>query len=57
MIRWIEYGEYWIEVKPVEDQSGMTKVIQHTYYLKEDIDGCKKKKGHNKESGLPDKSI
>ena len=52
MISWIDYGKYLIEVKPVKDQSGIKNVIQHTYYLKEDINGCYKKKKCNKRPSI-----
>ena len=28
---------FWIKIEKVPDQSGLKNVIQHTYYLKEDI--------------------
>jgi hypothetical protein len=34
---YFEFGDYMVNVKKVPDQSGLRNVIQHTYYLKEDI--------------------
>jgi hypothetical protein len=34
----IDIGSFRVEIKKIPDQSGLRNVIQHTYYLKKDIE-------------------